>query len=99
MEKPKNLTKANVPISETGMVIGRNDGAAPVLQENEDHENDEDDGFEQRAEHVSIDSPTASVVSNATLYFIPGGKRFDKPLQFGNGAAGPPRAHWHWKAE
>ncbi len=52
MEKLKSLTKAKVPISETGMVMVGDQGAAPVLQEEEHHQDDEGDGFEQGDEHL-----------------------------------------------
>ena len=48
IEKPKALTKAKVPISETGMVIAGNQRGPPVLQEQEDHHDDQHDRLQQR---------------------------------------------------
>ena len=47
IEKPKSLTKAKVPMSETGMVTRGDERAAPALQEQEDDQDDEDDGLDR----------------------------------------------------
>ena len=53
MENPNSLTKMKVPINETGMVTAGNDGAAPVLQKDEDDEDDQHNGLDQGNQHVA----------------------------------------------
>ena len=52
IEKPNSLMKAKVPISETGIVIAGITRAAPVLQEQEHHEDDEGDRLGERLQHL-----------------------------------------------
>ena len=84
IEKPSSLTKANVPISDTGMVIAGIIVVRQSCRKMKITRMTSTIASSKRAQHISIDSPTASVVSNANWYFMPGGKRFGQPLQFGD---------------
>ena len=53
IEKPISLTKANAPISETGIVIAGMIVLRQRLQEHEDHEHDEGDRLDQRLQHLA----------------------------------------------
>ena len=66
-----SLVNAKAPISDTGMVIGRNDRAAPGLQEDEDHEHDQRDRFRQRLQASRYRRPRRRVEGD--LVMIPGG--------------------------
>ena len=78
MEKPSNLIKAKVPISETGIVT------AGMMVERQSSRNTKMTRMTRkmavpRVETTSrMDSLTASVVSKATSYFMPGGKRLER---------------------
>ena len=50
--KAQKLTKAKVPISETRNGHCRNDRAAPILQKDKDHQDDQHNRFDQRGKHV-----------------------------------------------
>ncbi len=64
IEKPSTRISANVPISETGTVIGRDQRGAEALQEDEDDEEHEQHRLDQRGSHyLSIDSVTKRVGS------------------------------------
>ena len=64
-----------------------NNRGAPILQEDEDDQNDQDDGLNQRAQHV-FDRFTDYVGSiECHFCFHPGRETLGKTLQFGNGAA------------
>ena len=52
IEKSNSLMNAKVPISETGMVTAGNHRAAPVLEEQEHHDDHEDDGLAERLQHL-----------------------------------------------
>jgi hypothetical protein len=59
--------------SDTGIVIVRNQRAAPGLQEDEDDEHDQAESPRRSVFSTSrIDSSTTSVVLNATWYLTPG---------------------------
>ena len=51
--KPNAAMTANVPTIATGTAISGNDGRAPVLQEQQHHDGDEDDGVAQRLEDLA----------------------------------------------
>ena len=53
IEKPKSLTKAKVPMSETGIVIAGISVLRQSLQEEEDDQDDDDDRFGQRLQHFT----------------------------------------------
>src|SRR5208283_1658023 len=78
MEKPSSLTKAKVPMSETGMVT------AGMMVERQSSRKTKMTRMTRkiawpRVETTSrMDSLTASVVSKASSYFMPGGKRLER---------------------
>src|ERR1019366_5118622 len=78
MEKPSSLTKVKVPMSETGMVT------AGMIVERQSSRKTKMTRMTRtmawpRVETTSrMDSPTASVVSKASSYFMPGGKRLER---------------------
>ena len=51
-ENPSSLTKAKVPISETGMVTAGMMVLRQSCEKNKDDEDDQDNGLDQRGEHV-----------------------------------------------
>ena len=76
-ENPSSLTKAKVPISETGMVTA---GMMVLRQSARKIKMTRMTRTMASIRVLStsrIDSPTASVVSNAFSYFMPGGKCWD----------------------
>ena len=75
IEKPRALTNANVPMSETGMVMAGMIVAPPVLRNTKITRMTRKIAVPSVEITSRIDSPTASVVSNAISYFMPGGKR------------------------
>ena len=75
IENPSNFTKAKVPISDTGIVT---DGMMVLRQSSRKIKITRMTSAIASIRVVStslMDSPTASVVSKASSYFIPGGKR------------------------
>src|SRR5690349_10234291 len=78
IENPSALTKMNVPTSETGIVT------AGITVERQSCRNRKMTKITSRMASTSvlitslIESATTSVVSNATLYFSPGGKFFER---------------------
>ena len=53
MENPSSGNSANVPMIETGTVSQRDQGGAPVLQEDEHDEDHQGERFEKRGHHVA----------------------------------------------
>jgi hypothetical protein len=74
-----------------------NDRGSPVAEENEDHQDDQQIAEPTVRSTSRMDSPTASVVSKAISYFMPGGKRLDRRSSSAT-HFGERRARWRWKA-
>ena len=87
IEKPSSLTNANAPISETGMVMRRDERAAPALQEQEDHQDDEDDGLDQRLQHFADGLVDDLRRVERDLVLQPGREALRQPLELGAHAA------------
>src|SRR5882724_12056578 len=78
MEKPKSLMKANVPISDTGIVT------AGITVARQSSKKKKITMMTMTTASSSVlttsrtESPTTVVVSKATTYLIPGGKRSEE---------------------
>ena len=83
IEKPNSLTNANVPTSETGIVMAGNERRPPVLEEQEHDQNDEADRLEQRR-HDLVDrfGDDARRVERE-LDLQPGRKVLGEPVELG----------------
>ena len=95
IEKPSSLTNANVPMSDTGIVIVGMSVAAPALEEQEHHEHDERDRLGERLEHFADRlARRPVVVLKAIWYFRPGGKLCRQPLELRATRRVRRRARW-----
>ena len=95
IEKPSSLMKANVPISDTGIVTA----GISVLRQSCRNRNITSMTKMMASTSVfstsRMDSPTKVVVSKAISYSSPGGKRFDSRSSSARTAC-PHRARWPW---
>ena len=84
MENPSSLTKAKVPISETGMVTAGMIVLRQSCKENKNHQDDQHNGRAQRADYIADGFAHGIRRIECDVSGHPGRKALRQPIQFRN---------------